>query len=173
MAFENYYAIRARLSLQESLGKYNHCIAIRIKIQTRWLDSTILWSTIWFNIMLTKKIYIGTRKKLNASNLVSKKINDELTFSFKNINRNWNNNSCVVYDASLMACKKCLREKSEPPFFPGPNLWQKCCQQIWWPVVPGWELVSTLTRNPAKTKMIKMLLMNFPINPFVRLLVGL
>jgi hypothetical protein len=88
MAFENYYAIRARLSLQESLGKYNHCIAIRIKIQTRWLDSTILWSTIWFNIMLTKKIYIGTRKKLNASNLVSKKINDELTFSFKNINRN-------------------------------------------------------------------------------------
>ena len=55
MAFENYYAIRARLSLQESLGKYNHCIAIRIKIQTRWLDSTILWSTIWFNIMLTKK----------------------------------------------------------------------------------------------------------------------
>ena len=64
MAFENYYAIRARLSLQESLGKYNHCIAIRIKIQTRWLDSTILWSTIWFNIMLTKKIYIGTRKKI-------------------------------------------------------------------------------------------------------------
>ena len=57
MAFENYYAIRARLSLQESLGKYNHCIAIRIKIQTRWLDSTILWSTIWFNIMLTKKKY--------------------------------------------------------------------------------------------------------------------